>query len=141
NASRWNGDAGRIAIGGDSAGGNLTAAVVTSLAAQGAGPKFRAAMLIYGVFDMERMVKLQGDETGATEMMAKAYLASQYPAALSDPRVSPLHAIKAGSMPPSFIIVGTADPLVADARAIDEALARADIGHELHVLEEMPHGF
>jgi acetyl esterase len=34
NAHRWNGDASRLAVGGDSAGGNLTAAAVTSLAVE-----------------------------------------------------------------------------------------------------------
>src|SRR5882762_11514579 len=37
NAKRWNGDANRMAIGGDSAGGNLTAATVSSLAGQKSG--------------------------------------------------------------------------------------------------------
>src|SRR5215472_11686995 len=43
NAKRWNGYAARLAVGGDSAGGNLTAASLTALAAENyAGPKPKA---------------------------------------------------------------------------------------------------
>jgi len=45
-------------------------------------------------------------------MMARSYLGSNYPKGLDDPRVSPLGAIAAGTMPPSLLIVGGADPLV-----------------------------
>src|SRR5271168_529545 len=59
NAKRWNGDTSRLAVGGDSAGGNLTAATVTSLAAEKyAGPaKPKAALLIYGLFDFPAQIK------------------------------------------------------------------------------------
>ena len=36
---------------------------------------------------------------------------------------------------------GAADPLLPDSRAMADALARADIRHELHVFDDMPHGF
>ncbi len=56
NAKRWNGDVSRLAVGGDSAGGNLTAATLTSLAAEKyAGPaKPKAALLIYGCVRLSR---------------------------------------------------------------------------------------
>jgi acetyl esterase len=140
NAGRYNGDASRMAIGGDSAGGNLTAATVTSLAAERSGPKFKAALLIYGVYDFPAtMARAQGE--AAMEMMAKAYGGAGYPKILGDPRISPLAAVRPGSMPPSFIIVGTGDALLPESKAIAEAMKKADIPHELHVFEEMPHGF
>ena len=140
NAKRWNGDATRLAVGGDSAGGNLTAASLQALAAERyAGPRPRAALLLYGVFDLAAMSA--NDPTGAVEMMARAYLGTQYPAALADPRVSPIKGIKAGAMPPSFIICGTADPLMAQAREFAAALKSADIRNELHEIESMPHAF
>jgi|HubBroStandDraft_1064217.scaffolds.fasta_scaffold17176_4 acetyl esterase len=145
NAKRWNGDGTRMAVGGDSAGGNLSAASVAALAAEnykGARPK--AALLIYGVFDFPAVLARFGKDPDASigiEGMARAYLGDKYPAALDDPRVSPLKAVKSGAFPASFVICGTADPLVAEARAIAEALKRADIPHEVRIFEDMPHGF
>ena len=59
-AARWIGaegrtlgiDADRLLIGGDSAGGNLTAASLLRLRAEG-GPAFRGAIYIYGAFEMD----------------------------------------------------------------------------------------
>jgi acetyl esterase len=141
NAKRWNGDASRLAVGGDSAGGNLTAATVTSIAAEkspGARPK--AALLIYGVFDFPAVLKREAD-AAALDGMVKAYAGAGYPAILEDPRVSPLRAVKPGALPPSFIICGTADTLLPETHTMAEALKRADIRHEVVIADEMPHGF
>ena len=142
NAKRWNGDASRLAVGGDSAGGNLTAATVTSLAAEKyAGPaKPKAALLIYGVFDFPAVIKREKD-TAAFDGMVRAYAGAGYPAILEDPRVSPLRAVKPGALPPSFIICGTADTLLPETHSMAEALKRADIRHEVAIFDEMPHGF
>ncbi|HXW83129.1 MAG TPA: alpha/beta hydrolase [Candidatus Binataceae bacterium] len=141
NAKRWNGDGERLAVGGDSAGGNLTAATVTSLAAENhPGAKPRAALLIYGVYDFPATLARERN-ADAFVGMAKAYAGSGYPDILKDQRISPLSAVKAGALPPSFVICGAADTLVPESHAIAEALKRADIRHELHIVEDMPHGF
>jgi acetyl esterase/lipase len=140
NAKRWNGYAARLAVGGDSAGGNLAAATVTSLAAANyAGPKPKAALLIYGVFDFPAQLKRESND--ALVGMAKAYAGAGYPAILEDPRVSPIRAVKPGVMPPSFVICGTADPLLPETHSMADALKRADIRHEIVILDDMPHGF
>ena len=141
NAKRWNGDVSQLAVGGDSAGGNLTAATLTSLAAEKyAGPgKPKAALLIYGLFDFPATIKRE--KPGAFDGMVKAYAGAGYPAILEDQRVSPLRAIKPGALPPSFIICGTADPLLPETHSMADALKRADIRHEVVILEDMPHGF
>lgn len=141
NAKRWNGDVSRLAVGGDSAGGNLTTATLTSLAAEKyAGPaKPKAALLIYGVYDFPATIKRE--QAGSVDGMVKAYAGAGYPAILEDPRVSPLRAVKPGALPPSFVICGTADPLLPETHAIADALKRADIRHEVVILEDMPHGF
>lgn len=141
NAQRWNGDVSRLAVGGDSAGGNLTAATLTSLAAEKyAGPaKPKAALLIYGLFDFPATIKRE--KAGSVDGMVKAYAGAGYPAILEDPRVSPLRAVKPGALPPSFVICGTADPLLPETHSMADALKRADIRHEVVILEDMPHGF
>ena len=141
NAKRWNGDTSRLAVGGDSAGGNLTAATLTTLAAEKyAGPaKPKAALLIYGLFDFPAQIKR--DANAAFDGMIKAYAGAGYPAILEDPRVSPLRAVKAGATPPSFVICGTADTLLPETQSMAEALKRADIRHEVAIFDDMPHGF
>ena len=73
NAGRWNGDSTRMAIGGDSAGGNLAAAVIIAPGA----PRFRAALLIYGIYDFVETVERGAMGIGPVSQM---YLAGQYPA-------------------------------------------------------------
>jgi acetyl esterase len=133
NAERWGGAPDRIAIGGDSAGGNLAAAVAVG-AGEGA---FRAAVLIYGIFDFAGAVArgamgIQG--------VARAYLGAEYPAALADPRVTPIRNVTK-KFPPTFLIVGTADPLMPESIAMARALNTAGVPHELRVAQDMIHGF
>jgi acetyl esterase len=150
-AARWGGDASRLAIGGDSAGGNLSAAVAAALGDDPDAPRIRAALLIYGVFDFAAMDgALQSDvaispqlaEAGGNllELMVGSYLGSQRnDDLLADPRVSPLHV--ASKLPPSHVMVGSADGLAAQAEALVQALARAGVEHEHVVYDGMPHGF
>jgi acetyl esterase len=147
-ASRWGGDPDRLAVGGDSAGGNLSAAVAAALADDPARP--RAALLLYGVFDFAAMGSLdmpaefaQTPMAGAgeklLELMVGSYLGADREQHLRDPRVSPLHA--ADRLPPCHVMVGSADPLVAQAEALVAALLEAGVEHEHFVDEGMPHGY
>ncbi len=140
NAPRWNGDGSRVAVGGDSAGGNLAAASLAALAGDPVASKLRAGLLLYGVYDFADAVRRAGAAT-PIEGMARAYLGAQYPAALDDPRVSPLRAVKPRALPPCFVICGDQDVLVDDSKLLADALKRADIQHELQIIEDMPHAF
>lgn len=149
NAEHYGGDAQRLAIGGDSAGANLAAAVAAHLSGDPGAPKIRAALLIYGAFDFERFLDLRtGDApSGAVAIARKltlaiteAYLgAAPDTARLRDPRVSPVHV--AAKLPPSFLVVGTADPLLDHQQALVAELARTGVPHESVIVEGMPHGF
>lgn len=139
NAQRWGGDASRMAIGGDSAGGNLAAAVQVAFAGD-SSVRFKAGLLIYGLYDVPAVIARQ-DNSMRLEMMAQAYLADKYPAMLTDPRVSPLGAVKPGVLPPQFIVCGSDDPLLPESIAMADACKRAGIPHELRVIDDMPHGF
>jgi acetyl esterase len=147
-AAQYGGDATRIAVGGDSAGGNLSAAVAAALAGDAAAPK--AALLIYGVFDFAMfgdasLVEApdpKAAEIGRNmvEMMVGAYLgAKERDALVSDPRVSPLQL--AAKLPPSHVVVGSADPLSTQAEALVKALSAAGVAHEYFVDQGMPHGY
>jgi acetyl esterase len=138
NAKRYDGDGTRLAMGGDSAGGNLTAAALSSMGNSGRGSICKAAILIYGAFDFAGLVTMAKE---AAEPLARAYLGNNYPALLDDPRASPIRAIKPGAMPPSFIIAGSADGIVGESRTIAEAMNRAGIENELHIMDDMPHAF
>ena len=149
-AARYGGDASRIAVGGDSAGGNLAAASAAALHAEPACPK--AALLIYGVFDFARLASAEevagAQESGAMQvlgekmvrLMVESYLgAGPTRAILEDPRVSPLHA--ADRLPPTHVVCGEADPLVVQARDLVARLAKAGIEHECFIDPAMPHGY
>jgi acetyl esterase len=147
-AARFGGDAARLAVGGDSAGGNLSAAVSAALSGDPAQPK--AALLIYGVFDFATLGEgaLGGGEDpraleigrNMMEMMIGSYLGSaEREALMRDPRVSPLAV--AGKLPPSHVVVGSADPLAVQAEALVKALAAAGVPHEHFVDVGMPHGY
>lgn len=140
NAKRFNGDGTRLAIGGDSAGGNLAAAAALALSADASAPKLKAAVLIYGVYDFPALLERAKGNQQAERMM-RGYLGSFFPVALPDPRVSPIRGIKPGALPPSFLICGTADELLPETKAMAEAMRRANIENELHLMEEMPHAF
>ena len=147
-AARFGGDATRVAIGGDSVGANLAAAVAAELAGDPQQPK--AALLLYGLFD----IAMLGSESQAAredplvaaaardteKMMMDAYLgAARGDAVLRNPQVSPLHA--AAKLPPCHIVVGGADPLTVQSAALAMALAAAGVAHEHFVDAGMPHGY
>ena len=148
---RWRGDPSRMAVGGDSAGGNLSAAAAAALTGDPACPK--VALLIYGVFDFVNFGQAQPAETSPgveistedtmdkmTELMVGSYLGSdRSDELLHDPRLSPLYA--AVKLPPSHVVVGSEDPLVAQTERMVKALEAEGVEHESFVDEGMPHGY
>lgn len=150
-AEHYGGDASRLAVGGDSAGGNLSAASAIALA-DDPEVDIRAALLIYGVFDFAKMsgddaiAEIHGQpelaEAGSQliELMVGSYLGAERPEELlRDPRVSPIHA--AEKLPPCHVMCGTADPLIAQAADLVERLRDAGVEHEHVDVSDMPHGF
>ena len=139
NARRWNGDGGRIAIGGDSAGANLALSALTSSA-----PELRslvkAAVLFYGAYDLQATADRTRSLPGLQEQLNTYVSGGQ--GSLDDPRVTPLHAVAQGALPPCFIIGAGEDTwCLADSLALAQALSAATSPYELHLMEGMPHGF
>jgi acetyl esterase len=139
NAKRWNGDGRRIALGGDSAGGNLSLSALTSSTPQ-VRSLVQAAVLFYGAYDLAataaRTSALPGLQTQLNTYVSGAE------GSLDDPRVSPLHAVAPGILPPCFIVGAGEDSwCLADSLALAEALSRVGSPYELLVMEGLPHGF
>jgi acetyl esterase len=144
NVQRYGGDPQRMAIGGDSAGANLSAAVINEL---GDELTFSAALLLYGAFDMAASW-LDYDRYAPDEdpvlpkylmkMMMDAYLSGG--AAMDDARVSPLFA-DLRNFPPTCFIVGAVDPLFGESVNMRDTLQALGCECEFHRYDEMPHAF
>ncbi len=133
---------GPVAVGGDSAGGNLAA--VAARHARDAGLELRAQLLVYPATDalMEGVSYREHDLPllGAEEMAAcwDAYRAG---APGEDPDVSPLLARDLAGLAPALIAVAGHDVLRSDGERYGEALRAAGVEVELDVYEDMAHGF
>ena len=144
NAERLDVDAGRIAIGGDSAGGNLAAAAAVRARDRGA-PTLRACVVLCGVTDCRTddrsMVELAEGYFVTRERMAWYW--DQYAPAGIDrtaPELSPLRADLTG-LPPTVVVTAGLDPL--RDQGADFARACCDAGVDT-VLIHRPgtiHGF
>ncbi len=143
NAKKWNGDASRSPPSEET----LRAVISPPLMLVTYRHRMRASWrpapvsLISGALHFPALIERSKNNPMLLMGMTRAYLGSQYPAALTDPRVSPMRGVKAGALPPCFVICGTADDLLPESKAMAEALRRANIESELHLMEEMPHAF
>lgn len=133
-----------IAIGGDSAGGNL--AVATSLRLRDAGDSPPAAMLLnYGAFDPAPTASYARYD-GPAYMLTVAEMDSFWRdyagdrAALVDPLVAPLRAELSG-LPPSFLAVPECDILADANRAMAARLESAGVPVELRLYAGATHSF
>ena len=108
-------DASRVAVGGDSAGGNL-ATVVALMARDAGGPAIKLQTLIYPVTDVMRETRSYGDFADGyllTRDSMRWFVAQYLPAGdqARDWRVSPLRAPSLAGLPPALIITAGFDPL------------------------------
>ncbi|MGE0821262.1 MAG: alpha/beta hydrolase [Candidatus Binatia bacterium] len=134
-ASQYGGDAQRLAVGGDSAGGNLAAAVIAESIRKGE-PHIGVGVLIYGVFDYHKALSGIGSATADSQFYLPV---EQYESLRGDIRVSPLYGCD--QFPPCYIGVGTKDPLLPESLMLADHLKQAGVPHDLHVIEGAPHGF
>jgi acetyl esterase len=108
-------DASRLAVGGDSAGGNL-ATVVALMARDAGGPAIKLQTLIYPVTDVMRETRSYGDFADGyllTRDSMRWFIAQYLPSGdqARDWRVSPLRAPSLAGLPPALIITAGFDPL------------------------------
>jgi len=136
-------DPARIAVGGDSAGGNLAA--VAALLARDAGISLKAQVLIYPATDFTEMRPSHDDYAEGFLLTREsiAWFGGNYlPASQrGDWRASPILAPDHARLPPAIVIVGDCDPLRDESRAYAERLRAAGNEAEFHLYPGMIHGF
>lgn len=134
----------RIALGGDSAGGNL-AAVLALMGRDGSLPAPIQQILLYPCVDMDRELSDYGPNsagmviTGATMI----YFRDQYTPRASDRRdwrASPLRARSLAGLPPALVVTCGHDPLAAEGRAYAERLEREGVRVTFLHLSDQTHG-
>ena len=143
-AKELNADANRLAIGGDSAGGNLSA-VISQLARDAGGPKIALQLLIYPATEAE--LDTYSHKTFTDYFLTKddiVYFWKHYlrsPADRKDPRVAPALAKSFKGLPPALIITAEFDPLRDEGESYGEKLRAAGVQVTVTRYEGMIHGF
>jgi acetyl esterase/lipase len=134
----------QIAIGGDSAGGNLTAVLINLLREQGERPA--CAWLVSPWTDLTMSGASLATKDAVDPIIHKAYLSELADAfvpadiARNDPRISPLFADLHG-FPPTLIQVGSHETLLDDATRFAAAAGAADVDVTLEVWPDMIHAW
>ncbi len=125
NAASLNADASRLAVCGDSAGGNLSA-VVSQMARDNQGPAISFAALIYPATDMADRSgsMIENGEGYFLELKGMEWFMGHYinDDQLADPLASPLLNVNLANLPPCFITTCEFDPLRDQGEAYGEAL-------------------
>ena len=135
----------RVALAGDSAGGNLAAAAELMSLDRG-GPRIAAQLLLYPVLD-HRLDRPSATAyaTGFFHTTAhmrwywRQYLGADGDGA--DPYASPGLAADLSGLPPAYLLLPECDPLHDEGRAYAARLADAGVPVELSVAAGMFHGF
>jgi acetyl esterase len=137
-------DPAQIAVGGDSAGGNL-AAVLALMGRDGIVPSAVYQVLLYPVVDLDRDLDDYGRNTtgmvitGATMVYFRDHY-TPCPADRADWRVSPLKARSLAGLPPALVLTCGHDPLATEGRTYAERLEREGVRVTLLHLSDQTHG-
>jgi acetyl esterase/lipase len=138
-------DPARVAVGGDSAGGNM-AAVVSRRARDEGGAQPAMQLLIYPVTDdvetwRSRATFAEGFllTKGDMDYFRRCYLPD--PSIVVDPDVSPYQARDLSGLPPACVITAGFDPLRDEAEAYAQRMRAADVPVGLRRHPGLIHGF
>lgn len=144
-ASAYGIDPARIAVAGDSAGGNLAAAV--SLAARDrGGPAIAAQVLVYPMLGLNLALGTAvtaADAPGLTKKALSEYWLMYFNGAetTADPYAAPLVGADFANLPPAFIHTAEYDPLCNDGKIYADRLRAAGTPVTYRCAERMIHGF
>jgi acetyl esterase len=151
--AEFGGDAARVGVAGDSAGGNLAAA--TAIACRDAGIKLAGQFLVYPVTDVvgnfadakenarfpSRAENAEGYflSRAVMEWFCGHYLAD--PSDGTDWRVSPLRAKSLAGLAPAVVTTAWFDPLRDEGKAYADALTAAGVPTQYHHGAGLIHGY
>jgi acetyl esterase len=143
--AEWGLDPARIVIGGDSAGGNLAAALALSVRDGGAPVPLAGLLLNYGVFDSRLDTPSYREFAsgyGLTEERMRFYWNAYAPRAADrlNPLAAPLRADLAG-LPPCLLHIAELDVLANENHAMAAKLQAAGVAVETQVFPGTVHGF
>jgi acetyl esterase len=137
-------DPGKVAVGGDSAGGNLAAAA--AIAARDAGVKLTNQVLIYPATDMAMTLGAYQRVTDGFPLVARtmAWFVDHYLQNETDKhdwRASPLRAASLAGTAPAIVIVAAHDPLADDGLAYAKRLEQDGVPVTSSYFSGQIHGF
>jgi acetyl esterase len=146
NGATFNGDPGRVAVGGDSAGGNL-ATVVALMARDRGGPPLIFQVLIYPVTDHYTAGHASYEENAEGYFLSRDemiwfwnhYLLGEEEA--EHPYASPLKAVDLHGLPPALVITAEFDPLRDEGEMYATRLREAGVPVIATRYDGMMHGF
>ncbi|HEX8997781.1 MAG TPA: alpha/beta hydrolase [Ktedonobacterales bacterium] len=144
-ATELGGDPQRLAVAGDSAGGNL-AAVVALMARERGELRLIAQALIYPITDL-RMQTASYAENANAPMLTRddmAWFRDLYirgPEDVIHPWASPLLAENLSGLPPALVVTAGYDPLRDDGELYAERLRAAGVSVTLRRYDDLAHGF
>src|SRR4051794_3102099 len=144
-AAELGADPARLAVGGDSAGGNLAAVTAQAVRAEPALPAPAFQLLIYPGLDMTRKhpSRLRCGEGFLLTEASMTWYEDQYVpdrGQRADPRVSPLLTPDLSGLPPAHIATALADPLRDEGEAYAARLREAGVRVALQRHPQI-HGF
>jgi acetyl esterase len=146
NADQLNADPARIAVGGDSAGGNL-AAVVSLMARDKGGPALIYQLLIYPTTNISTFDTQSFKDHADGYILTKdsmAYYRDHYIQGTEDtknPYASPLLAEDLKGLPPALVVTAEFDVLTDESKAYAERLIQAGVPVTYTCYEGMIHPF
>ncbi|MCI2238511.1 alpha/beta hydrolase [Paenibacillus sp. TRM 82003] len=139
NAAALGGDPDRVAVAGDSAGGNLAAVAAQSPAGEG----LAAQLLVYPAVSGGREFPSVRENASAPVLDADAlrWFGGHYRGDPTDVRFAPLDAPSLAGQPPAVVGVAGFDPLRDEGVAYAEALAADGVRVVLRRYDDLVHGF
>ncbi|MBH0122072.1 alpha/beta hydrolase [Rhodococcus sp. CX] len=143
NADSYGGDPARVAVAGDSAGGNLSAAVSVAARERG-GPSIAAQILLYPVigddFETESYRKYGVGYYNTTKAM-RWYWEQYAPNGRDSALVVPSRASTLAGLPPALVATAELDPPCSEGEAYAERLAADGVPVIAHRFDGLFHGF